>query len=247
MPKEILSSLWLNEKEVLVYSELLMIWTSIASTLSSRTKINKSSVRYTCQSLEKKGLIFSIEKDNTFYYSAESPKRLLLEIENEKRKIVEKEKNISKAITHFESLKNKRIDIPKVTFYVWKDWMKHLYNNILDLRQPIDSFNVMSDMKDFFPEFVEQFIDERIKRKIYNRAICPFTEYVEKESKSMLRSIKMIDKKEFPFTWDIKICWNHVSIISSFKNEKPVAISITDKDIANNFKILFEYMWKKID
>ena len=247
MINKLLTELWLNEKEVLIYLELLTIWTSVASSLASRTKINKSTVRYTCQSLEKKGLVFSIEKDKTFFYSAESPKILLLQLENEKKRISEKEKTIMKTIDHFKLLKSKKNDIPKVNFYVWVDGMKHLYNSILDLWKPIDSFNVMSDMIEFFPEFVDNFIKERIKRNIYNRWICPYTEWVEKESKSLLRSVKMIDKKEFPFKWDIKICWDHVSIMSSFKKKNPVAISITDSDIADNFRILFEYMRKHID
>jgi hypothetical protein len=32
----------------------------------------------------------------------------------------------------------------------------------------------------------------------------------------------------------------------SFKENNSVAISITDKEIANNFRSLFEYMWKNL-
>jgi hypothetical protein len=95
------------------------------------------------------------------------------------------------------------------------------------------------------PDFVDYFITERKKKKIYNRVICPSNNTINEESKEELRSVKMIEEKLFPFTCDIKICANHVSIMS-FKENNSVAISITDKEIANNFRVLFEYMWKNI-
>jgi hypothetical protein len=50
------------------------------------------------------------------------------------------------------------------------------------------------------PDFVDYFIGERKKKKIYNRVICPSNNPINKESKEELRSVKMIDEKLFPFT-----------------------------------------------
>lgn len=245
MITQALKSLGLNENEIIIYSELLSIWSSVASTIAARTKINKSTVRYICRELEKKGLIFSIKKDNTFVYSPESPNRLHNLIKEEKNKLKEKENNIEKSIEYFESFKNQKTTIPQVIFYEGKEWLEKLYNKILDLKEPIDSFEDNWEMFQAIPEFVDYFIGERKNRKIYNRVICPSKNAINEESKEELRSVKMIDEKLFPFTWDIKICWNHVSIMSFIENNS-VAISISDENIANNFRVLFEYMWKEI-
>lgn len=246
MINQALKSLGLNDNEIIIYSELLTIWSSIASTIASRTKINKSTVRYICQGLEKKGLIFAIKKDETFVYTAESPRRLNSLLEEDKRKLREKEKYINESIEYFERVKNEKTILPKVSFFQWKEWLIKLYEKILDFRQPIDSFEDNWEMYDFFPDFVDYFIAERIKRKIYNRVICPSKNPINQESKEALRSVKNINEKLFPFTWDIKICANHVSIMS-FKENNSVAISITDAEIANNFRILFEYLRKHLD
>jgi sugar-specific transcriptional regulator TrmB len=246
MIKHALNSLGLNDNEIVIISELMAIWSSIASSLAARTKINKSTVRYICQGLEKKGLIFSIQKDGTYVYTAESPRRLNILIEEDRRKLLEKEKNIKKSIEYFEWLKNEKTTLPKVVFFQWKDWLEKLYENILSYEQPIDSFEDNWEMFEAIPDFVDYFIGERKKRKIYNRVICPSSNPINSESKEELRSVKMVNEKLFPFTWDIKICADHVSIMS-FKENNSVAISITDADIANNFRVLFEYMRKNIN
>ncbi|MFK7779621.1 MAG: helix-turn-helix domain-containing protein [Candidatus Gracilibacteria bacterium] len=246
MSKEFLKLLGLNNNEIDVLSELLTIGSSVASTIAARTKINKSTVRYTCQNLEKKGLIFSIEKDNSYVYTAESPRRLHYLLEEDKKRLQKKEKIIEKSIKYFEGLKNKKTILPKVSFFKGREGLEKLYEKILDYEMPIDSFEDNGEMFKSIPDFVDYFITERKRRKIYNRVICPSNNPINEESEKELRSVKMIKENLFPFTGDIKICANHVSIMS-FKENNSVAISITDEDIANNFRVLFEYMWKNID
>lgn len=246
MIENALKAVWLNENEIKVYTELLTIWSSAASTIWARTKINKSTVRYICQWLEKKWLIFSIKKDSTFIYSPESPHRLYSLLKEDKKKLKEKEDNIEKSILYFENIKNKKASLPEVTFYQWLDWLEKLYIKILDIQKPIDSIEDKWEMFDAIPEFVDFFIKERKKRKIYNRVICPAKNTVNIDSPEELRSVKTINEDEFPFSWDIKICWDYVNIMSFIKNNS-VAISIKDENVANNFRLIFDFLWKRID
>ncbi len=246
MIEKALKTIGLNDNEILIYSELLTIWSSVASTISARTKINKSTVRYICQWLEKKWLIFSIKKDNTFIYSPESPNRLYTLLKEDKRKIKEKEDNIEKTITYFESIKNKKTSLPEVTFYQWKEWLEKLYTKILEINKPIDSIEDKWEMLEAIPEFVDFFIKERKRKKIYNRVICPSKNIINIDSPEELRSVKTMDENTFPFSWDIKICWDYVNIMSFIENNS-VAISIKDENIANNFRLIFNYMWSKLN
>jgi len=245
MIKQALKTIGLNDGEITVYSELLNIWSSAASTIWARTKINKSTVRYICLWLEKKWLIFSIKKNNTFIYSPESPNRLYSLIKEDKRKIKEKEENIEKSIKYFENIKNQRTSVPEVTFYQWIEWLEKLYTKILEYNQPIDSIEDNWEMFKTIPDIVDFFISERKKRKIYNRVICPSKNKINIESQEELRTVKTINEDIFPFSWDIKICWDHVSIMSFIENNS-VAISISDKNIADNFRLIFNYMWNKL-
>ena len=68
MIEETLKKLGLNEKEITIYLMLLKIGSVPASVLGQRTNITRSTAQYTCQQLAKKGLIHSIQKNNTFKY-----------------------------------------------------------------------------------------------------------------------------------------------------------------------------------
>ncbi|MDP2090364.1 MAG: helix-turn-helix domain-containing protein [Candidatus Gracilibacteria bacterium] len=245
MIEKALKAIGLNEGEITVYSELLTIGSSAASTIAARTKINKSTVRYICQGLVKKGLIFSIKKDTTFIYSPESPNRLYTLLKEDKRKLKEKEDNIEKTISYFENIKNKRTSLPEVTFYQGKEGLEKLYAKILEINKPIDSIEDNGEMVSAIPECVDFFISERKRKKIYNRVICPSKNTINVESIEDLRTVKTIDEKFFPFSGDIKICGDKVNIMSFIENNS-VAISITDENIANNFRLIFNYMWSQI-
>ena len=97
-----------------------------------------------------------------------------------------------------------------------------------------------------FPKFVDYFVAEREKRGIYNNVICPSNNKLNRDSFSSLRSVKKIDKERFPFTCDIKICWDFVNIIT-FKKDKSIWIAIRDKEIARNFRVLFRHTWENLD
>ena len=246
MIESILKELGLNDKEIVLYLELLSLGTCPASTLAKRTGITKSTVRYACQQLEKKKLILSIEKDNTFMYSAESPEKLMFLLEEEKRKIEKKEQKLSMVMGELNSRINRDTVLPKVQFFEGKDGVEKLYQSILDLGAPIDSFEDSGEMNDLIPEFVQYFVSERKKRKIFNRVICPSENTINIDTPEEFRSTKFLFKKDFPFTCDVKICGDTVNI-ASFKKSMPVAVTITDEEVAKNFRVLFEYMWKLLD
>lgn len=243
MNNEILKNLWLNQNEIIIYKEILSIWNTWVSEIFQKTHINKSTIRYTAEQLAKKWYISIIKKNNNYLYTAENPRKFLKNIEEQKNKIDEKEKNLKIIVSYFEEIQNTHKTLPKVMFYEWKNWLKELYEKILNFDEDIYSIEDSWEMEQYFPEFVDYFIKERKKRKIKNFVICPDSNIININSKEELREVKKIDKNIFKFTDDIKITNNHISIIS-FKKWESIWISITDEDIAKNFKNLFDYIWK---
>lgn len=246
MIQSTLADLGLNDKEIAIYLELLATGTCPASTLGKRTGISKSMVRYTCQQLEKRGLVLAIEKDGTFMYTAEPPEQLLGMLGVQKRQLEKKEHELKKILPQLTAHMNTEGELPKVQFFEGVEGIKKLYNGILAYRAPIDSFEESGEMEKLLPEYVHEFIGERKKHSIFNRVICPAENTLNTNSKDELRHTKFVDIKEFPFTCDIKICDNSVNILS-FQEKTPVGISIVDADIAKNFRVLFEFMWNKLD
>ncbi len=246
MIRETLKKLGLNEKEITIYLALLSLGNAPASVLGQRTKITRSTAQYTSQKLVKKGLIRSIQKNNTFIYTPESPDKLLYLLDQEKKVIAEKTDQTNRIIGELKSMINPQAILPKVRFFEGKDGLIDLYREILELRTPIDSFEDKGEMAAFIPEFIPEFIQTRIERKIFNRVICPAENTVNKNDIKEFRETRFISKSKFPFSCDIKICKDLVSIFSFDKNTA-VGIAIQHQDIAKNFHILFNFMWNSFD
>lgn len=245
MIKNTLRELGLTDNEVTIYMTLLPLGTVAASVLGQRTDIVRSTARYVCQQLVKKGLFFESKKGNTALYTPESPDKILYLLEQQKKDLQTKEEQANRIIGELKSMMNRNIILPKVKFYEGKKGIMDLYEEMLALREPIDSFEDKGEMMTLFPDFANHFVESRKKYKIRNRVICPSTNKINLSTPKDLREVRTIPESEYPFSCDIKICENQVSIVS-FQENALVGIAIKHKDIAENFRLLFNYFWKHL-
>jgi len=237
-----LESLGLSEKEIMVYLKLLQVGASAASTLGDRTHIVRSTAQYTCQQLEKKGLVRMVQKGNIYIYTPEAPEKLLLLLGKQKQDLEKKEGQVGSIIGELKSMMNPSAVLPKVQFYEGEEGMIQLYERILELRQPIDSFEEAGELFELFPDYPKEFVRKRIDRKIFNRCIAPKGNPLNVTDPKRFIETRFVDSTKFHFTWHVKICGNLVGIFS-FQKHAPVAIAIEHEDIAKNFRLLFEFVW----
>jgi HTH-type transcriptional regulator, sugar sensing transcriptional regulator len=240
-----LAELGLGDKEIAIYTMLLKVGTSPTSSLAQRTRIVRSTTQYTCQQLVKKGIANVSRKDGVFLFTAEPPERLLSLLEKRRDALRKQEAKVQKIIGPLKQMMNVNAVLPKVHFYDGKDGMIQLYESILDIRQRIDSFEDKGEMVAFIPEYTFDFIRKRVKRGIVNRIICPEENTVDVASPKELREVRTLPAREFPFSGDIKICGDLVSIFS-FQEHASVGIAIHHKEIADNFRVLFEAYWRML-
>lgn len=242
----VLADLGLTEKEIAIYLLLLQLGTAPASTLGERADIQRSTAQYTCQQLEKRGIIRMVQKGNTYMYTSERPEKLLLLLKKQEEELQNKEVRVQRIIGELKSLQNPLSVLPKVQYYEGKEGIEELYDKILEMNTPIDSFEDKGEMVAFIPEKVESFIKTRIKKGIWNRVICPAVTPINKDDPAAFRKVRTFPVDKFPFTCDVKICGEQVSIFS-FEKNTAVGIAIQHKDIADNFRLLFEQMWTMMD
>jgi len=245
MVEQTLRDLGLNPNEVKIYLSLLPLEKSPASTLGYRTKLERTTARYTCRQLVKKGVIAEMRSGNTFYYRAESPDKLLYLLESEKKELQEKEAQTQRIMGMLKGMANPKTKLPRIEFYEGKEGVIKLYDQILEIGKDLDSFEDGQDMAAFIPEYIPRFIQERKKRGIHNRVICPADTKTNKESKKELRKTRTVPHKELPFSCDVKICGDQISLFS-FQKGSEAGIAIRHQDLAENFRRLFEYNWKKL-
>ena len=77
MDKEILQEVGLNDKEAIIYFELLKEKIANASKLAKLTKINRTTVYLELENLTRKGLVSYVIKNSKRYYQAALPEKLL--------------------------------------------------------------------------------------------------------------------------------------------------------------------------
>ncbi len=238
-----LADFGLNEKEIALYLLLLQLGPSVASTLAPRAGLPRSTAQFTCQQLTKRGLLKMVQKANVYLFTAEPPEKLTLLLRRQQEDLEEKEQQLGRIIGELKAMQNPYSVLPKVQFYEGKDGIEELYDKILEMKSPIDSFKDKGEMYAFIPEKVDHFIATRIENGIWNRVICPAVTPINRDDPKAFRKVRTIAAEVFPFSCDVKICQDQVSIFS-FGQNTSVGIAIQHREIANNFRLLFEQMWQ---
>jgi len=240
--KTTLEKLGLNSTEVTIYLSLLPVGSAPASVLSYRTGICCSTARMACKQLVSKGLLSMEEKGNMLVFTPEPPEKITYLVENKKRNLDEMTEQLNRIVGPLKAMIDPTSALPRVRFFEGTNGLICLYEEILELNSPIQSFEDKGDMAELIPDYIPKYIKKRIEKKIPCRSICPTGNRFNQDCPSSLLEVKKINKEEFQFTCDIKICGDQVSIFS-FDKEVPAGIAIRHKDIADNFRIMFEYMW----
>ncbi len=244
--KSTLAGLGLSGKEIEMYLTLVKVGSAPASVLAQRTGMVKSTAQYTCKQLKKKGIASVAEKNDTYIYTAEPPEKLLLLLDRQRQEIGRKEQAVQEIVDPLRRMMNPHSILPRVQFFEGKESMIELYDKILEQRAPIDSFEDMGNMQTFIPEYCAEFVRKRIALQTWNRVICAATNTVNPDNPKEFRKVRMLPVELFPFTGDIKISKDLVSIFS-FDHNTAVGIAIRHADIARNFQVLFESYWRTLE
>ena len=240
-----LGELGLGETEIAIYLALLKVGPSPASSLGQRTRITRSTAQYACQQLAKKGVASMTLRNNVYLFTAEPPERLLHLLEQQHDALREKEKRVQQIIGPLQQMMNVHAVFPKVQFYEGESGMIQLYDSILDMRSPIESFEEGGKVLEMFPAYSHEFMRKRIARKIFNRCIAPGCSPFNESDPKRFIEVRHVDPRKYPFSWHVKLCEDVVGIFS-FEEGSAVGVGIRHADVARNFRLLFEFMWEAI-
>lgn len=240
-----LGELGLGETEIAIYLALLRVGPSPASSLARRTQITRSTAQYACQQLVKKGMASMALRHNVYLYATEPPEHLPQLLEQRRDALQEQERRVQQIVVPLRQMINVQAPLPRVQFYEGEAGMIRLYDSILDMRSPIDSFEESGKVLQMFPAYSHEFMRKRIARKIFNRCIAPSGSPYNDTNPKRYIEVRHVDPRRFPFTWHVKLCGDVVGIFS-FEEGAAVGVGIRHADIARNFRLLFEFMWEAI-
>ena len=243
MYEQILSQAGLYADQAKIYEILIKNGPLEAGKIAKKTDITRSLVYKILEELIEKGLVLKDEQSQkVIIFKPEHP----LKLQVIQEKMAQKAKNAQIALdTILPALSsdfNQLFGSAHVRFFEGKEGIIKLYEIILAQKAPIDSIEEKGDMLAFIPDYVPIFVKKRIAAQIPNRVISPENNPYNKTDPSKFIEAKLVLVEKFPFRIDIKICADKISLIT-FKKETAFAALIDDQEIADNFRILFNFIW----
>jgi sugar-specific transcriptional regulator TrmB len=232
-----LKNIGLTEKEAKVYLAAHKIGTAPASQIAKMAKINRVTTYDILEKLKEKSLVSSFTKKKIKYFSSINPEILVEEFEN-------RTNTLRKSLPKFKSLSGE-INHPRIRYFEGLEGIKTIYSDTLTSKTDILNFANSAEVRNAWPTYDKDYIEKRIKKKIFLRGIAPEDslgkKIKEKDQKSE-REIRLIPAKSFNFTNEINIYDDKVAIIS-FKDEL-IGMIIESSEIANSQRAIFEMCWK---
>ena len=238
MEIEKLKQIGLNEKESLVYIELLQAGDSLVSGISEKTKINRSLLYTILTDLANKGIVTYIIKNNVRYYRAAEPDKILSMLK-------EKEKIFESILPELTKLHKPRTKKPIIEILEGKEGIKTILNDLLRLKQEWFAFNIPGKGPEVLGPTVHAFEKERQKIRIPLKVICVKTEEGLKRGREF-SAMKYTQVKYTPKPYESPASnWVYADriVIIFWYKEFPFAVRIIDKNYAESYKNHFKTIW----
>jgi sugar-specific transcriptional regulator TrmB len=240
--KQILEEYGLSEKEIKIYITLLSIGSSKVNEIAKRAELIRTTTYDLLKTLKEKGLVSFTNLNNKLYFQATAPERIILLLEEKKKKIMSILPELKKM--HIEVS-----NIPAIKIYDGKEGIKSIYQDILNERKEISSFSNTHFIFNVLPFFTPNFIRTRMKNKIFIKLLNEKTkeslELMKNKDKKEMRETRFIDElKDIPITE--YIYGDKVAILNT-NPQDPLGILIKNKDFAKTQQLLFDLLWKKAE
>ena len=229
--EKVLEDLGLTKNEVKIYLSLLDKGPSLAGFISQITGVHRRSVYDAVERLIKKGLIGYIKKNNRKYFEAVNPEKLL-------ELVKEKEYNVIDVLPKLKEKFKFRQEKQETNFFKGKDGLKNIFEDQLKQKNEILILGA-SPIANKILKYYFHWFDIRRKKENIKVKIIAFkdTDF----SKVPLAEVRYLPKKYTnPAAFNI---YSDKVAILLWSEEKPLAILIKNKDIAESYKKYFELMW----
>ncbi len=238
-----LIKLGLSDKEAKVYLAALELGYDTVLNISKKAGINRPTAYFILESLQKKGIVTTFEKDKKTYFVAESPDKLVSLLHQQKEDIDQKQKEFENILPEFKALYNLPTEKPTVRFFEGRQGLLSMREDFLKTTdKKIESMYCLDDLnKVFTPEENKEFAERRTEKKIATYAIYTAVKG-EVIRPKRLGERRFVPFDKYPVTSDLTIYNNKVAI-ASLKG-KLSGVIIENKEIANTIRSLFYLAWE---
>jgi sugar-specific transcriptional regulator TrmB len=240
-----LAQIGLNEKQIEIYLALLQMGEALVQDLSSKTKIKRTTVYSILDILVQKGLAVFTDKGWHRTYYAENPKKVILFFKEKQRELKDREEKFTDVLPELASLYNIHATKPKIRYYEGVEGLKSIFEETLELKkgQEMLAYSSAELVHDYLDDYIKDYLVRRTKKDITQRAIVRDSAEArahQLNDKNELRQTLIVPADKFPFSNEINIYANKLSIVSY---KELLGIIIESGEIAKTQKAIFELAW----
>lgn len=247
MPRDLLAvlrSVGLDEKEAPLYLSGLQLGSAPASDYAKATGLNRITAYNSLEGLARRGLFTMVKKARGKWYAPVAPEYLSLEAQKNAQ-------SLERVLPELRSLQGSAYRKPHIRFFEGWEGVRKVYEDTLLAEGELLNFANSSVVREFWPDYDEEYVAERVRRGIHLRGISPNDAVackVQGEDKKQLREIRLVPAEDFDFTNEINI-YDHKVAICSFdaglKGESDMfGVIIESKEVAETQRQIFEMAWR---
>lgn len=237
-----------NENESNIYEYILTHGGVSAAQIATKLHVTRTNTYHIVDRLIQKGLLYRNKEGGKLIFHAEHPESLRTYITQEERALRNAKTNLESALSDLVSEYSLAEERPGVFRFAGKDGLAKVYQDIISDREDICSIQNREAMRKFIPTYNERWLAQRQQHNLFHRiiSVTPTKQVTTVEQdRDELRAVKYIDAKQFPWKMDLKITPRKI-VMTTFKRDAAVGISIIDPEIVKNYNFLFEFLWKML-
>ncbi len=237
-----LEKLNLSKKEAKLYLALLELGEVNLQKIVQKTNLKRTTTYEIIESLKKKNLVYTTKRKKRTFYYAENPKKLGILLD-------EKKEIFNKILPQLLAATNSIDKKPSIQFFEGINGIKNIYKDTLKYDNTTIQAWLSEDAKFFDEEYLlDDYIIQRIKKKIFVQAVARNTEIarkLQKKDQQHFRQVKLIDFEDMLF-FEVEINLYGGSKIGIMSFQENFGLIIESKKIHNTLKAIFELQWKSV-
>ncbi len=242
--KSLMRRLGLREREGLIYLTCLQQKNGLfIYEIAKATRITRSTVDLTTQRLVRRGFLNKIKVGRRLRYIADAPEALLFR----QKQLVE---DLEQVVPLLSKIGNQQQDTEVIYFEGGEGYVRAHEDVLLNMtfaegeKKDLLSFSSGVDAVRLFPNMQKQFINKRIKKGAWYKAIAPQSSKKVREwisDPKALRAVKYLPGSIERFHVDMQIYADNVMLYSP---TPPVGgVVIRNAKIADSMRSLFALVW----
>ena len=233
-----MEQLGLEGKKADVYLACLELGGSSVIDIAKKANIKRTTAYDILVDLQKSGLVSQTIQGKKRLFIGEDPEKI-------KRDLERKEAAFSEILPMIKSLYNVKGTKPKIRFYEGVDGLKECYLDTLKYSGEILALGSEHAARVLSTNWLLSYVKDRVKKKIYLKAIVADSQLVRKEflskDREQMRISKTIDSGKYPFSIEINI-YGHQKVFLMSPNEQ-IGLIIEGLEIHKTLKSMFELIW----